>query len=508
MRETLKTMIQVQTLKNEGLTNKAIGERLGIHRQTVGKYLGQMQQVRLQGREMDYTASHRVRPRLIDPYLEYIRRRLEAYPELTAKRLFREIRDMGFTGSKRTVRRYVAPLKARIPARVYKPYETEPGEQAQVDWGHETWEYNGQKTKIYCFVFVLSHSRMRYVEYVTSLDSVVFLNCLYRAFEYIGGVPKKILFDNAKVVVSERVGRVIRFQPDLLQFAALMQFQPEACWVEDPETKGKVESTVGYVHRDFYYGREFSDLDSVNQQVRQWCNEVNREVHTTTQAIPVERWALEKSKLTPVPRKRPVLFRVQRVKVDKASQFTFHQNKYSVPKEYARRYVRLEIYEQEFRVMADETEIGCWPRTTERGKQFLCPEHYEGRFKGAKQSALENQFRNLCNHASAYLQGLTEARGHSLREQMQQIVQLADEFTQDELDAAMERSLQFGSFGYGPLHRILMKLREAPDSLPKRMTASSQTAMVPLPHVGVETRDPSYYAKRLGGALWKTSSMG
>ncbi|MCY0887337.1 MAG: hypothetical protein OWQ59_02675 [Alicyclobacillaceae bacterium] len=69
---------------------------------------------------------------------------------------------------------------------------------------------------------------------------------------------------------------------------------PRQRWVENPETKGKVESTVSYVHRDFFYGREFTDLGSMNQQAREWCDEVNREVHSTTQEIPVDRWVTER----------------------------------------------------------------------------------------------------------------------------------------------------------------------------------------------------------------------
>jgi transposase len=437
-----------------------------------------------------------------------MRQRLNDYPELTAKRLYKEIRKQGYEGSYRTVRRYVARLKAQMPQRVYKPYETNPGEQAQVDWGHEEWVHNGVKVKVYSFVYVLSHSRMRYVEYVTSLDSVVFLNCLYRAFEYMGGVPKKILFDNAKVVVSERVGSVIRFQTDLLQFAALMRFQPDACWVEDPETKGKVESTVGYVHRDFFYGREFSDLGSMNQQAREWCDEVNREVHSTTQEIPVERWVAERAHLTPLPQKKPDLFRVQKVKVNKACLFSFGSNKYSVPKEYARQYVRLEIYELEFRVMANETEIGRWPRTLDRNKQFLIEEHYQGRFKGSKKSALEVEFRWLCDEAPAYLERLKETRGNSLRDQMKQIVQLSEQFSTEELGQAMSRSLRYSSFGYDVLHRILRKQRDMPRSLPEATERAIPLKTPQLPHVTVETRDTSYYASRIGGAVWKTSSTG
>lgn len=490
LRETLIMMIQARTLKDEGLPTTAIARRLGLHRQTVAKYLAQ--------REAGHDAGLASTPRthVIDPFLPYLTGRLTAFPDLTAKRLYREIRDQGYPGSWRTVRRYVAILKAQRPQRVYQPYETGPGEQAQVDWGHEVWAPDG--TKIYCFAFILAHSRVRYVEYPTALDTVTFLHSLTRAFEYIGGVPQTILFDNAKVVVSERVGRVVRFHPDLLAFALAYGFRPQACWVEDPETKGKVESTVGYVHRDFYYGSAFADHAALHQQARAWCDRVNGEVHTTTQAIPWDRWEAERPQLHPLPAERPALFQVQAVRVTKASTFTFRQNQYSVPKDYARRSLRLEIFEHAFRALAGDQEVGRWPRTTQKGQRFLDPAHYAGRFQGEKASALEHQFRTLCDAAPAYLEGLATARGASLREPMRQIVGLADTYSRTALHAAMTRALAFKRFGYGSRHRILQTQQTAPEALPA-VPAAGGPPLPGLPVVAVEQRDPAYYAQRQEG---------
>src|SRR5690606_1144811 len=90
--------------------------------------------------------------------------------------------------------------------------ETLPGEQAQVDWGYcGKINIDGCEVKLYVFAFTLSWSRVRYAEFVTSLNMATFFGCMHRAFEYIGGVPSEILFDNAKTVVSERVGGIVRF---------------------------------------------------------------------------------------------------------------------------------------------------------------------------------------------------------------------------------------------------------------------------------------------------------
>lgn len=488
LRETLLMMRQARTLKNEGLPTTAIARRLGLHRHTVAKYLAQG----------DTAAGQGPAPRahLIDPYRAYLETRLTPYPDLTAKRLDRELRDQGDPGSWRTVRRHVATLKAQRPQRVYQPYETGPGAQAQVDGGHDVWAPDG--TKIYCFAFILSHSRVRYVEYPTSLDTVTFLNSLTRAFDYIGGVPQTILFDNAQGVVSERVGRVVRFHPDLLVFALAYGFRPPACWVEDPETKGKVESTVGYVHRDFYYGTAFSDQAALQQQARAWCDRVNGEIHATTQAIPWDRWAAERPPLRPVPAEPPALFQVQAVRITKASTFTFRQNQYSVPKDDARRTLRLEIFEHAFRALAGDQEVGRWPRTTQKGQRFLDPRHYAGRFQGEKASALEHPFRTLCDAAPEYLDGLATAHGTSLREPRRQIVGLAETYSRTELHAAMTRAVAFKRFGYGSLHRILQTQQAAPEALPAVPTAEGPP-LPGLPAVAVEQRDPAYYAQRQEG---------
>lgn len=114
-------------------------------------------------------------------------------------------------------------------------------------------------------------------------------------------LPQTVLFDNAKTVVSEREGSTIPFQADLLQFAATMGFQPIACWVEDPESKGKVESTVIYVRRDFFYGSPFANLEELHRRAREWCEEVNREVHSVTKRPPYEMWQEEHESLRSLP---------------------------------------------------------------------------------------------------------------------------------------------------------------------------------------------------------------
>jgi transposase len=204
--KTVAILLDIKHLAAEGLSKSQIARRLGMDRGTVAKYLA-----------MDGIPSQIQRKQVnlkIDEFVGHIKARLDKYPELTAERLYREIVELGYAGSRRTVRRYVSRMRP-THERVYKPVETLPGEQAQVDWGHEgAYEVDGQRLNLYSFNFVLSHSRVRYVEYTTSQDMATFLACHVRALQYLGGCVREIVYDNCKTVVSERVGteRVNEFE--------------------------------------------------------------------------------------------------------------------------------------------------------------------------------------------------------------------------------------------------------------------------------------------------------
>jgi transposase len=327
-----------------GLTKKATALRLGMDRKTVAKYW--------EGPVEDpEKPRYRQRAKLTDPYLDYITKRLRELPELTAERIYREINKQGYAGSKRTVRRCVAMLRPKN-LREYKPLETLPGEQAQVDWGHcGKMDIGGRKVPLYVFAFSLSWSRMRYVEFVTSLNMATFFGCMHRAFEYIGGVPREILFDNTKTVVSERVGGLIRFNENLLRLAATYGFTPKACWTNDPESKGKVESSVKYVKRDFYYGCSHFGLEDLNLQALQWCNEVaNCKVHGTTGEVPFERLAEERDYLHPLAVCEP-MFIMEGRKATKTQLISIDGNKYSVPVQFARKQVKYRRFESRIELL-------------------------------------------------------------------------------------------------------------------------------------------------------------
>jgi transposase len=484
--KTVGIVVDIKHLAAEGLSKTQIARRLGIDRGTVAKYLALD----------DIPEQIRRKPvnRKIDEFVDHIKARLAKFPELTAERLFREIVNLGYTGSRRTVRRYVAQLRPQ-QERVYKPVETLPGEQAQVDWGHEgTIEENGERLNLYSFNFILSYSRVRY-EYTTSQDMATFLACHQRALRYIGGCPGEIVYDNCKTVVSERLGTVIRFHPDLLRFAAGFGFKPRACWVHDPESKGKVESTVKYARRDFFYGTEFTSRSDLNQQARTWLDEVaNQRVCEATSRPPMELLREERPFLRPLSAEPVAAYAEAEARVTKTCLLSWGGNQYSVPHQLARRKVTLRIYEDRLEVFFAGKHIVSLPRHRGKGHRIVQDEHYAGRPSGNKRAGLQDRFEAIGPVAPDYLRGLAQSYSGSLREQAEAILGLCDVYGHGTVHEAMKRAAEFKNYSARAIKGILLRQERAPESLPQKPTEGLPLT-VSVPTVQVAERSPDYYAR-------------
>ena len=498
-------MVEIRFLARQGLSKTDIGRRLGLDRKTVRKYLD----------NPDAAGDKKPRKSILDPYKPYLMSRLKAYPGLSAARLYREIcghesahgpevqllPDECYDGSRRTVRRYLARLMPRSK-RVYKPIETLPGEQAQVDWGHFGHiEVKGRRRRLYAFSFVLSYSRIRYVEYTTSQNMVTFLNCHKRALQYIGGVPERILYDNCKTVVADRVGSVVQFNQDLSRFAAGYSFKPEACWVRDPESKGKVENSLKYVKRDFFYARAITDLHTLNQQALRWCDEVaNEKKHSSTREVPSDRLSDEIKALAPLPEAEVPVFENATRRVRKDSTFSYETNQYSVPHEFSRSTVQLHVFEDRLEIYSKGVLVTEHSRSYERGALILDDEHYRKRPVGSRKrkSKLQARFEALGPEAAEFLRELARNRRGGLRKQVRGILALCDDFDQKTVYEAIERAASFGQLDYVTVKRILKKQASHPDALPDDPRRNDHDHQYLGVSIEVEVRDPAYYCGALG----------
>ena len=117
--------------------------------------------------------------------------------------------------------------------------------------------------------------------------------CHKLAFEYFGGVPEEILYDQNRCVVLKPGIKDVSLNSRFLDFALHYNFRPRLCRIYRPETKGKVENTVKYVKRNFLSIQDTNNIAVLNQRKRDWLFKINNKVHSTTQEIPFKRLPME-----------------------------------------------------------------------------------------------------------------------------------------------------------------------------------------------------------------------
>lgn len=317
----------IKDLYRKGLSVSEIARRTGHDRKTVRRALQE---------PLDIKQSRSPRQSKIEPYIPYLEERM-GLGVYNARKLFHEIRQRGYPGGETQVRLYVQQRRPpKLSGQATVRFETEPGQQAQVDWGHFGYvEVSGKRERLYGFVMTLGWSRMMYLEFTTSLDTSWFLRCHQHAFEYFGGIPREVLHDNLKsAVLSRDTEGNIHWNPRYLDFALVQGFQPRACQPYRAQTKGKVENGIRYVRGNFWPGISFSSVFDLNQQALGWCNGVaNPRIHATTGESPFSRLADEQLQALPLVRYDTSVVALRRASRD--CLVSYSGNYYSVPAAYA-----------------------------------------------------------------------------------------------------------------------------------------------------------------------------
>ncbi len=297
-----ETRVLLRHYLEQGLSKAAVARRCGVSERTVYRWIaaGQLD------RELDdgpvRYGPRRPRPSRLDPYKEIIETRLEAYPDLSAVRLFEEIRKAGYEGGYDQVKRHVREVRPQPLPEPVRRFETPPGHQGQVDFA----EFKTPWGKRHALVVVLGYSRLMWVRYYERQTMAVVMEGLESAFRYFGGVPSELLFDQMRAVIVEdnrEVGGRLMENTEFLRFAHHWGFRIRACRPYRAQTKGKVERPVSYIRRSFFYGRDFASDDDLNARVLGWLDRVaNVRVHGTLKERPVDRFEAERPHLKPLAR--------------------------------------------------------------------------------------------------------------------------------------------------------------------------------------------------------------
>ena len=197
---TLREIVMIHDLHRQGLGISAIARQTGLDRKTVRKYLKQ-------GLQTPRYGPRQPRPRLLDPYEGYLRERIAAYPGLSARRLWREIAELGYSGGYTTLTDFLREVRPPAQTGFEHRFETPPGKQAQADFAHFKAVFEDEPERIrtiWLFSIILAHSRWLWGRFCASQNLQTVLRCHIAAFEAIGGVPAEILYDRMKTAVIEK----------------------------------------------------------------------------------------------------------------------------------------------------------------------------------------------------------------------------------------------------------------------------------------------------------------
>ena len=204
----LRELVLIHDLKKQGLSLTAIARKVGCDRKTVRKYLER-------GLEAPVYGPRQPRDCLLDPYEDYLRERVMAFPDLSGARLLREIREMGYEGGYTRVTDFLRKVRPPARTRFERRFETPPGRQAQVDFAEFTVSFTDEPDitrKVWLFSIILGHSRWLWGRFVASQNLQSVLRCHAAAFEAMGGVPEELLYDRMKTAV---IGEDAHRRPDL-----------------------------------------------------------------------------------------------------------------------------------------------------------------------------------------------------------------------------------------------------------------------------------------------------
>jgi transposase len=361
-------------LARQGLTVSAIARRTGHDRKTIRKYVER-------GLEPPAYTPRPPAPSPLAPFEAFLRERIGSFPELTGRRLWREVRELGFPGGYSTVTDFLRTVRPpAAPAAFERRFETPPGRQGQVDFAYFKVRFEdepGAEGIVWLFSMVLGHSRMMWARFVAQQDLATVLRCHVAAFDALGGVPGEILYDRMKTAVLGEVDdRGIVYNDKLLSLAAHYGFVPRACRPYRAKTKGKVERPFRYVREDFFLARSFRNLEDLNAQFSQWLDQVaNRRLHGTTGRIVIEHFADERPSLKPLPvGPFNAVLRLER-RISHEGMISIGGNLYSVPDGTRRRPVEVQVTAAEVQILEDGRLIAAHPVLEGRGRRRIAEGH-------------------------------------------------------------------------------------------------------------------------------------
>jgi transposase len=481
----------------EGVSRRQVQRETGHHWTTVDKIL--------EHAEPPGYRMRRPRPRRkIGPYEERIRQILEedlalpAKQRHTAKRIFERLRDeAGYSGGYTAVKELVRQI-GRRSQEVFVPLAHPPGE-AQADFGHALVREAGRLRKVAFFVMVLPYSDAIFLKLYERECTETFWDGHVEAFEFFGGVPRRIVYDNTKVAVAQIIGGGTgrRLTRGFLHLESHYLFEHRFCRARRANEKGVVEGAVKFARSNFLVPvPQVHDLDELNGGLRTRClQDMERRVRGKD-ATKARRLEEDRAAMLPLAPGRFEGCRKQSTTVSSLSLVRFDDNDYSVPTEYAHHPVVVNADWREVRLCHLGREVACHRRIWEKERVSFEPLHYLAlleRKPGALDQARPLRGWSLPECFALLRRRLEERHGGEGTREYIGVLRLMERHSPAALRRAVEQALEVGAISRDAIAQFLMP-RE-----PWRLTLFRLDGHPHLRAVRVQAPDVRLYSDLLAG---------
>lgn len=447
-----RTIFEIHRLAHEGLSVRKIARRLNLNRETVKKYL----------QEPNPPRAPRARSSKLDPFKEEIERLLELDAKASAVVVRQRIAAQGFDGGITIVRDYLRAARPAAKKRAFIRFESAPGAQFQVDWGHfGSITYGDTQRKLYCLAVIECHSRLLYLEFTHSQKQETLHRCLLNAFLFFNGTPRELVHDNMPTCVLERQGPVVCFNERFLEFLRPFRIVPKACNVGQAHEKGKVEKgAIHYIRHNFWPLRTFCDLQDLQSQADHWRDHVaNVRHHSTTGQRPADRFVPEA--MRPLPELLPDCRDTALAKVHADFAVRFDGNTYTVPPWCIGKQLIGKADHHTVTVYYREKPVATHSRCWQRKQRLELPHHREAARKDQRRQWLSQEvaaFISLGEIAKVYLERLA-ATHQPLKKDVKKLLALKDQYGTQAVLEALDYAMTHRAIGAGYIENILHQQR-------------------------------------------------
>jgi len=372
----------IRTRYSDGESIRSIAKDLGISRQTVKKYCegATHPEVRKNYQREPDIITDNIKTFILSCFKEDENENLKKQKHSAKKIYDRLVAEKKFIGAYSTIRATVRTLRAErtVPPQSSVPLSYAPGEAIQIDWGEATVYIDGEKTKVYTFCGRLCYSCDIFVQVYKAANTETFLEAQQIMFDFFGGTPRRLIFDNAKVAVKEGFGIQAKPQDKYLSFSAHYAFSLDFCNPASGNEKSLVENLVGYSRRNFLVPvPRVNNIEELNRKLWNDCISYRKKHKVAHRQHSVNvMYQEETSFLKPIPRYRFDTSKTVMAKVDDFSTVRYEKNNYSVPTKYLRKDITVKGYANTIHILHEGLVVATYLRQYGFGHTEYRLEHY------------------------------------------------------------------------------------------------------------------------------------